>query len=156
MLDFALVIAVANMLLVQLLKLPIQYFIDKRWSPWIVFSTGGMPSSHSALVTSLTLAIALTEGIDTPYFALSLVFASVVVHDSIGLRREAGKHATIINQMKQEVNVIISELQSGPDKNPDKLEQQLKELLGHEPLEAIIGVLIGVVTTLLSFFIWIA
>jgi len=153
--NYPLEIAVISMVIAQFLKLPIQYLFSKKWYPSLIFSTGGMPSSHSAFVTALTLAIALTEGVKTPYFAISFVLAGVVIHDAIGIRREAGKHATVLNKMRDELDEIVSELQKGNEKDPVKIEKNLKELLGHEPIEAITGTLLGVVLVLASYFLFI-
>ncbi len=154
--NFPLEIAIFSMMFAQLIKLPIQYMIDKKWTPSIIFSTGGMPSSHSAFVTALTLAFLLTEGVASPYFAISFVLAGVVIHDAIGIRREAGKHATVLNQMKEEVNDIAKELSRGKERDIHVVENKLKELLGHEPIEAISGTLLGIILTLAYYYLVIA
>lgn len=140
------------MILVQLIKLPIYYCIHKVWFPEIIFSTGGMPSSHSAFVASLAVAIGLTEGVSTTSFAVSVVLAGVVIHDATGIRREAGRHATVLNQMKDEVNIIFKEVFKRANKDIDAVDKNLKELLGHEPLEALVGTIIGVVVALIFYF----
>ena len=154
--NYPLEAALIALTLAQLLKLPIQYFFDKKWTPSIIFSTGGMPSSHSAFVTALMLAIALTEGITSTYFAISFVLAGVVIHDAIGIRREAGKHATVLNQMQEEMNEIINEVKKGEARDNVVIESRLKELLGHEPIEAITGTLFGAVVALATYFMFIA
>jgi acid phosphatase family membrane protein YuiD len=153
--NFPLEIALIAVILAQLIKLPIQRLMDKKWTPSIIFSTGGMPSSHSAFVTALTLAFALTEGIASPYFAISFVFASVIIHDAVGIRREAGKHATVLNQMKEEFDLLVKEVSKGPERDDEVVEKKLKELLGHEPIEAISGTLFGAIITLAYYFIFI-
>lgn len=150
--NYPLEIAIVSMMIAQLLKLPIQYAFHKRWYPSIVFSTGGMPSSHSAFVAALTLSIALTEGLASPYFAISFVLAGVVIHDAIGIRRQAGKHATVLNQMRIELDVIVKEFQKGTEKDSVTIEKNLKELLGHEPIEALTGTFLGIVLVLISYF----
>lgn len=153
--NFPLEISIISMIVAQIIKLPIQYLMDKEWTPSIVFSTGGMPSSHSAFVTSLTLAFLLTEGISSPYFAISFVFASVIIHDAIGIRREAGKHATVLNQMKDEWDMIVKEVSKGEERNYEVVGTKLKELLGHEPIEAFSGTVLGIVLTLAYYFLFI-
>lgn len=153
--NFPLEIAMISVILAQLIKLPIQRVIDKKWTPSIIFSTGGMPSSHSAFVTALTLAFALTEGISSPYFAISFVFASVIIHDAVGIRREAGKHATVLNQMKEEFDLLVNEVSKGKERDDEVVEKKLKELLGHEPIEALSGTLLGVILTLAYYFLFI-
>ena len=152
--NYPLEISIISMMVAQLIKLPIQYLLDKKWTPSLIFSTGGMPSSHSAIVAALTLSIALTEGIASPYFAISFVLAGVVTHDAIGIRREAGRHATVLNQMKNEYDELVREL-SKDDSDSIVVETKLKELLGHEPIEAISGTLLGVVLVLITYFAFI-
>ena len=154
MINFPLEIALISMIFAQIIKLPIQYVLYKKWYPSVIFSTGGMPSSHSAFVASLTVAIALTEGIASPYFAISFVLAGVVIHDAIGIRREAGKHATVLNTMQQEISSIFKELTKGEDRDLEVVESNLKELLGHEPIEAITGTLLGILFAFLGFIIF--
>jgi uncharacterized protein len=119
--------------LVQVLKLPIEYLISRRWNWSLLFRAGGMPSSHTALVTSVAHAIGLTSGFDSGLFALSVVLAMVVIYDATGIRRQAGRHAEIIN-------TIVQDLVEG---HPLR-QEQLREVLGHSPLEALVGLLIGV------------
>ncbi|MBN2604590.1 MAG: divergent PAP2 family protein [Bacilli bacterium] len=152
--NYPLEISLVAMLLAQFMKLPIYYLFYRKWFPSILFSTGGMPSSHSAFVTALTLSIALTQGISSPYFAISFVLAGVVIHDAVGIRRQAGKHATVLNNMKEEIADIVKELHKGKEKDDKIVEIKLKELLGHEPIEALTGTLLGVVVVLVSYF-WI-
>ncbi len=153
--NFPLEIALISVITAQLIKLPIQRLMDKKWTPSIIFSTGGMPSSHSAFVTALTLAFALTEGIASPYFAISFVFASVIIHDAVGIRREAGKHATVLNQMKEEITMLVKEVSKGTERDDEVVESKLKELLGHEPIEALTGTVFGAVLTLIYYFVFI-
>ena len=119
-------------LLAQFLKVPIHYFKtgQRRWALW--FSVGGMPSSHSALVTSAALSIGLNEGFNTAAFTIALTLAMVVVYDSMGIRRQAGFHA-------QQINMLVEELLSGHPVS----EKRLKEVLGHTPREVIGGVVLG-------------
>lgn len=151
--NYPLETALIALVLAQVLKLPIHYFFYRKWMPSLLFSTGGMPSSHSAFVSALALSIALTEGVTSPYFAISFVLAGVVIHDSIGIRREAGKHATVLNHMKEEIAEIITEVNKGTEKDDKLVETKLKELLGHEPIEAIIGTILGITVVLVSFFL---
>lgn len=151
--NFPLEISIIAMIVAQLIKLPIQYLLDKKWTPSIIFSTGGMPSSHSAVVTSLMLAFLLTEGFKSADFAISFVLAGIVIHDAVGIRREAGRHATVLNSMKETFDTIIKEITKGGDRNDQVVELKLKELLGHEPIEAMFGVLLGAVITLSYYFL---
>jgi len=126
----------------QTVKVPLEYLQTRRWNWALLFRAGGMPSSHSALVTGVAHAIGLFYGFDTPQFALAVALAMVVVYDSTGIRRQAGMHATLINEM-------IRDLASG-----HRLKgEQLREVLGHTPLEAVGGAALGLVIAQLSWLI---
>ena len=113
-------------------KVPLEYLRTRRWNWALLFRAGGMPSSHSALVTGVAHGIGLHFGFDSPSFAIAAALAIVVVYDATGIRRQAGKHAALINAMLQD-------LAAG---HPLK-EEQLREVLGHTPLEALAGMLLG-------------
>ncbi len=103
--------------------------------------SGGMPSSHAAMVTSLSTSIALTEGLESSIFALSVIFSAVVMYDAAGVRRAAGKQARVLNQIianKGEINI----------------QEKLIELLGHTPLEVFVGAFVGVLSGVIFYNIW--
>ncbi|MBF8281926.1 MAG: hypothetical protein HW378_841 [Anaerolineales bacterium] len=120
--------------LAQIIKLPLEYFLHRNWDWGLLLSTGGMPSSHSALVAALSVAVGLQEGFTSPLFAISWVLAMIVIYDAIGIRRHAGDHARVLNLM-------IDELFTG---HP-LAEKELKEVLGHTPREVIAGMALGIV-----------
>lgn len=120
--------------LAQAIKIPLEYANSRRWDFALLFRAGGMPSSHSALVASATHSIGLFDGFYTPLYALAFVVAMIVIYDATGIRRQAGKHAEIINAM-------IRDLTSG---HPLR-EHQLREVLGHTPMEALAGTVLGIV-----------
>jgi hypothetical protein len=123
----------------QIVKPPLHYFTRREWQWSLLLSSGGMPSSHSALITGTTIAIGLQEGFHTPIFAIAWVFAMIVIYDATGVRRQAGDQARIINLM-------IDELFTG---HP-LAEKELKERLGHTPREVLGGVVLGIVSALLT------
>ncbi len=129
--------------LAQFLKVPIEYILHHRINWGLMFSSGGMPSSHSALITSITLSIGLIYGFDSPVFALAFAIAMIVVYDAAGVRREAGRHA-------EKINILINEFFSGYPIS----EKQLKEVIGHTPAQVLAGVLLGLGTALLFFWSW--
>jgi acid phosphatase family membrane protein YuiD len=129
--------------LAQTIKVPLEYLSTRRWNWALLFSVGGMPSSHSALVASTAHAIGLHLGFDSPLFALALVIAVVVTYDATGIRRQAGFHAEIINTM-------INDLASG---HPLKGEE-LREILGHTPLQVLAGALLGITIAQVYWMIW--
>jgi len=124
--------------LAQFLK-GIFYFIkEKRINFRRFVGAGGMPSSHSALVSSLTVAIGITEGWDSPIAALSVVTALIVMYDAAGVRLAASKQAIVLNKMLDEV------FEEG-----EFHQERLKELLGHTPIEVFAGAALGIVVALL-------
>jgi uncharacterized protein len=102
-------------------------------------SAGGMPSSHSALVMSLATATGRVAGIDSAAFAISLVLAAIVMYDAAGVRRAVSIQARILNQMIDEA------FQGKPF-----AEKRLRELIGHTPIQVIVGGLLGVVAALIA------
>lgn len=106
-----------------------------------LISTGGMPSSHSALVTAMTASIYLYRGVDL-YFAISLMVALVVIHDSMGIRLEASKHAMMLNQINEKLGLDVDHINKG---------KALKEPLGHFPIEVFAGVVLGILCAFLGY-----
>ena len=117
---------------VQVWKFFSALIFQRVFDPRLLWATGGMPSSHSALVTALAISVGINSGFDSPLFAVSAVLAIVVMYDAAGVRRAAGKQA-------QRINLIVEELLTGHPLNED----HLRELLGHTPLQVIVGSLIG-------------
>jgi acid phosphatase family membrane protein YuiD len=130
-------------ILAQALKIPVDLVREHRWNWALFFAAGGMPSSHSALVTSTALGVGLHIGFDSPIFAVAVALAMVVVYDATGVRRQAGKQA-------QKINILVEELLKG---HPIS-EEHLREAIGHTPLEALGGVLLGIVVALGLWFLW--
>ena len=124
----------------QSIKVPVEYLRHKRWDWTLLLSAGGMPSSHSALMTAVTTSIGLNAGWDSPVFALALAITAIVVYDATGVRRQAGFHAERINQIVRELFKL------------KKLEEAqvsyLREIIGHTPGEAAGGVVLGALTAL--------
>jgi len=129
--------------LAQALKLPIEYALTRTWDWSLLLRAGGMPSSHSALVSAAAHAIGLTEGFDSPIFALAIAIAMVVIYDATGIRRQAGRHAEIINAM-------VRDLVEG---HPLR-QEQLREVLGHSPFEAFVGLVMGILVAQLTIMLW--
>jgi uncharacterized protein len=124
----------------QFLKVPIEYLRYRRLNWGLFFSAGGMPSSHSALITSITSAIGLYYGFNSPIFALAFAIAMIVVYDATGVRREAGRHA-------QKINILLNEFFAG---HPIS-DKQLKEVIGHTPAQVVAGTALGIGTALLFY-----
>ena len=130
--------------LAQVLKLPIEYFRSRNWDWSLLLRAGGMPSSHSALVTAGAHGIGLFVGFDSTLCALSVALALIVIYDATGIRRQAGKHATIINAMVQDIL----------EGHALRSQEKLREVLGHSPIEALVGFLLGLGTAQLIYFLW--
>ena len=127
---------------VQTYKVISELIINKKLDIRRFVGAGGMPSSHSALVTSLATAIGFREGFDSSIFALSVLFAFVVMYDSAGVRRAAGKQAKVLNQIieRHEKNINIQE--------------KLIELLGHTPLQVFVGAIVGISLACVLRLLW--
>ena len=139
----ALIAGLTAWLLAQIIKIPLEYFRTRKWNWALFFTSGGMPSSHSSLMTATTLAIGLYHGFDHPAFALGVAITMIVTYDAAGVRQQAGKHA-------QRINVLFEELLQG---HPIS-EEDLREVLGHTPLEVTGGILLGLITATLQWLIW--
>jgi len=133
--------AIIAWLLAQIIKVVGEYITQKRWNWVLLFRAGGMPSSHSAMVSAAALSVGLYIGFDQPIFALSSILAMIVIYDATGIRRETGRQAVLINTM-------IEDLAKGKLAQVDRL----KEVLGHTPGEAVLGTLLGIVIALV---VWI-
>ena len=130
--------AIVSWALAQLIKIVIELIRTHKINWQLLFATGGMPSSHSSLVVALATAVGLTQGFSSPLFAVATVLAFVVLYDAQGIRRQAGNQARIINRMLQNVeNAGI------------KVDKNLKELLGHTPLQVLGGTLLGIIVAIL-------
>lgn len=137
--------AIFGILFAQLIKVPIYFITAKKWDFTLITSTGGMPSSHSSAVTAVATAIGLEQGFESPLFAIAAIFGVIVMYDASGVRRQAGKHATVLNQLVDDFNKLLEEAKTWPKKNENKDTKALKELLGHEPIEVIFGAINGII-----------
>ena len=129
--------------LAQVIKIPLDFFRTRRWNWALLFTTGGMPSSHSSLMTATTLAIGLYHGFDHPAFALGVAITMIVTYDAAGVRQQAGIHA-------QRINVLFDELLHGHPIN----QRDLREVIGHTPLEVAGGILLGLIVATGQWMVW--
>jgi len=152
--NFPLWSAIAAILFAQFVKVPIHFIATKKLNWSLLTSTGGMPSSHSAAVTALSTGVALETGLDSPVFAISAVFAIITMFDATGVRRQAGEQAIVLNQLVSDFNRIIEEAKVWQKKGGHEKRKELKELLGHKPIEVFFGGSTGILLTLtLHYFI---
>lgn len=130
-------------LLAQVLKIPTEYLRSRRWLWTMFFAAGGMPSSHTALMVSGTLAVGLYYGFDQPLFGIAVAATMIIAHDAAGVRRQAGKHA-------ERINLLFDELLHGHMWSED----ELKEVVGHTPLEVIGGIILGLLVAIVQWMVW--
>jgi uncharacterized protein len=138
-----LIAVMAGWLLAQILKIPTEYLRSRRWLWMMFFAAGGMPSSHTALMVSGTLAVGLYHGFDNPIFGMAVAVTMIIAHDAAGVRRQAGKHA-------ERINLLFDELLKGHMWSED----ELKEVIGHTPLEVIGGIILGLLVAIGQWMIW--
>ena len=117
--------------LAQFSKLLFELVFKQRWRPSVLIETGGMPSSHSALVTGTAAGVGLQFGFNDPMFALASTIAFIVMYDASGIRRSAGLTAAKVNQISK-----ANSIESSP-------ENVLKESLGHTKIEVLVGSIFG-------------
>ena len=143
--------ALFSIFFAQFVKIPIHFLVTKKIDWKLFTSTGGMPSSHSAAVTSLCTAIAFETGLDSTLFAVATVFAVIVMFDATGVRFQAGQQAIIINQMRVDFQTFVNQTKDwGHNKSEEKLEE-LKTLLGHKPIEVFMGALTGILISIVIY-----
>ena len=123
--------------LAQLIKVLFEVVLHHRLNWRTMVSSGGMPSSHSAFVCALAAGIAQLYGLDNPLFALAAGMAAVVMYDACNVRRAAGQHAKVLNELLESLDQMTP-------------EGALKELLGHTPLQVLMGALLGCAVGLLG------
>ena len=123
---------------IQLFKVIWDLVTTKKFNFKRILGAGGMPSSHAAVVTSLATLIGKNEGVNTPLFAISVIFAFVVMYDAAGVRRAAGKQAKLLNKIIETPGLKMEEVQ-----------EKLVEVLGHTPTQVIVGAIIGIIAGLI-------
>lgn len=107
---------------------------ERRFTFTFLVSSGGIPSSHSATVCALATSIGKSHGYDSVFFAIAFILAFIVMYDATGVRRETGEQAKILNK-------IMRDLDEG---NTDDMQKELKELIGHTPIQVFAGAILGI------------
>ena len=123
---------------IQLFKVLTEFIVTKKFEIKRLMGAGGMPSSHSAVVTCLASMMGKEYGFDSGIFAMACVFAVIVMYDAAGVRRAAGKQATLLNK------IIAS-----PNLSSVDFQEKLVEVLGHTPLQVLVGAVIGIIVGIL-------
>jgi acid phosphatase family membrane protein YuiD len=126
----------------QMLKVVGGLLKEKRLDMSFFVRSGGMPSSHTSLVTSLATSVGILKGFDSIEFAISAVFASIVMYDAAGVRRSVSKQSVILNRILQELR----------ERRPREVEHDVRELIGHTPFQVFSGALLGIGIALTWFW----
>ena len=134
--NFLLNMVLVSCLAVQLLKIPFDYFRNNKLNLRKALDAGGMPSSHSSVVSTLAIGTARIYGYSSPYFTIAFVLAIIVMYDAMNVRRETGEHAKVLNKLE----LIL--------KSPMSNERKFKEILGHTPVEVFVGSILGIIIAL--------
>ncbi len=140
--NYALNCAVLSWFSAQFIKTLLVLITTKKFVPERIFGPGGMPSAHSASVSALTIAVCRWVGFATPEFAITFMFASIVMYDATSVRRQAGEHAKAIN-------IVVDKVDSLDDNDKNLDIKELKEVLGHTPIEVMAGSLLGILIAMI-------
>ncbi|ASN04886.1 divergent PAP2 family protein [Virgibacillus necropolis] len=138
-LNFPLWAALTAIVFAQVIKIPIRFIITREFKPGLAFSTGGMPSSHSAAVTALSTGVGIVDGVSSTTFAVACVFSIIIMFDASGVRRQAGEQAVLLNQLMKDFNHFVEGAKDWNKKEEFEKRKELKELLGHQPIEVFFG-----------------
>lgn len=133
MVNKILLISVAAWAIAQVLKLLISVAVYHKFDINYLITGGGMPSSHSALVCACAASTAFDSGLDSPMFAIAAVLAFIVMYDAAHVRRETGEQAKVLNYIMRNWTQV----------RPEEFEDELKELIGHTPLQVAVGSVLG-------------
>lgn len=148
--NYVLTAAVISWCSAQIIKTILNFIQTKKFHAERLFGAGGMPSSHSALVCSATIAMCRECGAGSPEFAIMFIVAMIVMYDAMGVRRSAGLHAREINRINRIFAVKGIKVSDESDKSAgEKKKKELKEYLGHTPFEVLGGALLGILISML-------
>lgn len=131
-------VAIISWAAAQIIKIITDIIETRSLDPKLIFSSGGMPSSHSSFVVSAAVSVGFTEGFGSTFFAISFILAIVVMYDAAGVRRAAGKQAAALNKIIDNIGF--------------KIDERFKELLGHTPFEVAAGAGLGVLIAVIAYF----
>jgi acid phosphatase family membrane protein YuiD len=137
-----LITSISSWAIAQVLKTIIHWCVYKKLDLGRLHGDGGMPSCHSATVASLAMICALVKGTGSAEFAISLILAIIVCHDAMGVRRETGRQAVVLNELTRLINILSSE---------ELPAAKLKEFVGHTPLQVTVGILLGIAHAVLMY-----
>ena len=146
--NFPLWAALFAIVIAQFIKIPLHFFATRTWQWALMFSTGGMPSSHSSAVTALSTAVGLREGFGSNMFAISAILGIIVMFDAAGVRRHAGLQAVVRYKLVDEFNHLLEGMKTFRVRPNQEKAKKLKELLGHQPIEVLVGGWLGIMVAI--------
>lgn len=135
-----LISAVVGWFVAQVLKTLIDFWLNKSFSPERLVGSGGMPSSHSSTMCALTTSAGMVYGVETFQFAICFVMSMIVMYDAVGVRQETGKQAKLLNMILEHDLFQM---------NNEQFQEQLKEFVGHTPLQVFAGAMLGIILAVL-------
>lgn len=145
--NLPLTLGVVAIFVAQAFKVPIHYVATKEWDFSLLFTTGGMPSSHSAGVMAVATSVGIEVGFSSPIFAVAAMLAGIVMYDATGIRYHAGQQANTLNLLRTELKALFEQM-----KHPfESSSEQLKTSLGHKRIEVLIGGLLGVLLPIIVY-----
>ena len=147
--NLPLLLGVLAIFFAQVLKVPFGYFRTRKWDVQLFFTTGSMPSSHSAGVMAVAKSIGIEVGFNSPLFAVSAMLAGIVMYDATGIRFHAGQQANALNLIREDLKLYFQEI-----KRPIHQHNfELKTSLGHKPIEVLAGGLFGALFTFIVYML---
>lgn len=126
--------------LAQIIKTIIHLILTKKFVAERLIGSGGMPSCHSATVCALTTSVIINEGIHSPFFAIAAILSIIVMYDAMGVRRETGIQARVLNELTEVIEKMGSDLSN---------DEKLKEFVGHTPIQVFVGAILGIIVALI-------
>ena len=126
--------------LAQIIKTIIHLILTKKFVAERLIGSGGMPSCHSATVCALTTSVIINEGINSPFFAIAAILSIIVMYDAMGVRRETGIQAKVLNELTEVIEKMGSDLSN---------DEKLKEFVGHTPIQVFVGAVLGIIIALI-------
>ena len=148
--NYVLCVALIAWATAQVLKTILNFVVTKKFRAERLVGAGGVPSSHTALVCSMTVAVSKLTGMNSPEFAIAFIIAAVVMYDAMGVRRAAGEQAKVLNKIVFQWGDVVKkdspekESSKKADSSEELAKKELKEFLGHTPLEVLGGALLGI------------
>ena len=137
--NYILSVSLTGWCVAQVLKTIINVILIGHFDPERLWGAGGMPSSHSSTVCAMTVACGRYVGVHSPVFAVAAVLAIIVMYDAMGVRRETGEQAKVLNRL------LTTWMESGAENMPFLADKKLKEMVGHTPFEVLSGAVLGTV-----------